>query len=235
MLKVQSTPGLTLSTGQKRAWACQIVVAEYGRQRLEAKEWTEYQKQSSSLTLMNCFRPELQARTLCEEYSTATCKGNRVVTVQTSGSRAIISRHCGSGSDLEQSPKAWSQTRKRLAIQPLKDLAVHTSSLSQREHRQGSWFLCGCKWKLRLPRTGLLCKLLALVIGLLVVFHAASCGYFFCVQFPGARVLDFSRDIYDDFRDIYALAGKLLNFKAIYCNIILAASPALPIRKQHSQ
>ena len=56
-----------------------------------------------------------------------------------------------------------------------------------------------------------MCKLLALMVGLLVVFHAASCGYFFCVRFPGAGVLDFSRDIYDDFRDIYALAGKAVH------------------------
>lgn len=55
----------------------------------------------------------------------------------------------------------------------------------------------------------MLCKLLALTVGLVVVFHAASCGYFFCVQFPGTRVLDFSRDIYDDFRDIYALSGTV--------------------------
>lgn len=39
----------------------------------------------------------------------------------------------------------------------------------------------------------------------MVAFHAASCGYFFCVRFPG--VLEFPRDIYDDIRDIYILAG----------------------------
>ncbi|KAK9806068.1 hypothetical protein WJX72_000034 [[Myrmecia] bisecta] len=65
--------------------------------------------------------------------------------------------------------------------------------------------ICGLLCKPRLPKTGSLCKLLALMVGLLVVFHAASCGYFFCVRFPG--VLDFPRDIYDDIRDIYILAG----------------------------
>lgn len=41
----------------------------------------------------------------------------------------------------------------------------------------------------------------------MVAFHAASCGYFFCVRFPG--MLEFPRDIYDDIRDIYILAGEL--------------------------
>jgi hypothetical protein len=112
------------------------------------------------------------------------------------------------GPDVEQPAAVFSQARKRLASQSSNWLPIDTSSPSQREHRQGSWFWCGCKWKPKAPRTGLLCKLLALMVGLLVVFHAASCGYFFCVQFPGARVLDFSRDIYDDFRDIYSLAGQ---------------------------
>ena len=122
------------------------------------------------------------------------------------------------GYDIEQPPIAWSQTRKRLAVQPLKEVPLDSSNLTQREHRQGPWFLCGCKWKPRLLRTGLLCKLLALMVGLLVVFHAASCGYFFCVQFPGARVLDFSRDVYDDFRDIYALAGSTAAASCTYCS-----------------
>lgn len=43
------------------------------------------------------------------------------------------------------------------------------------------------------------------MVGLMVAFHAASCGYFFCFRFPG--VLEFPRDIYDDIRDIYILAG----------------------------
>ncbi|CAL8471301.1 g10843 [Coccomyxa elongata] len=47
--------------------------------------------------------------------------------------------------------------------------------------------------------------LLALMVGLMVAFHAASCGYFFCFRFPG--VMEFPRDIYDDIRDIYILAG----------------------------
>ena len=43
------------------------------------------------------------------------------------------------------------------------------------------------------------------MVGLMVAFHAASCGYFFCFRFPG--VMEFPRDIYDDIRDIYILAG----------------------------
>jgi len=35
--------------------------------------------------------------------------------------------------------------------------------------------------------------------------HAASCGLFFCIRIPG--VGDFPRDIYDEIRDIYVLAG----------------------------
>ena len=126
------------------------------------------------------------------------------------------------GYDREQSPIAWSQTRKRLATQSSRELPLDSTTLSQREHRQGSWFLCGCKWKPRLLRTSLLCKLLALMVGFLVVFHAASCGYFFCVQFPGARVLDFSRDVYDDFRDIYALAGTDLLIYILSKSIMLS-------------
>ena len=102
---------------------------------------------------------------------------------------------------------SWSQTRKRSGSQQFREQPFGCAAHSQREQRQVAWCLWGCKWKPRIPRTGMLCKLLALMVGLLVVFHAASCGYFFCVQFPGARVLDFSRDIYDDFRDIYALSG----------------------------
>jgi hypothetical protein len=59
----------------------------------------------------------------------------------------------------------------------------------------------------RLPRPKNLCRLLALMVGLMVAFHAASCGYFFCVRFPG--VVEFPRDIYDDIRDIYVLAGEI--------------------------
>lgn len=59
----------------------------------------------------------------------------------------------------------------------------------------------------RLPRTGCLCKLLVLMVGLMMLFHAASCGFFFCVRFPGA--MEFPHDIYDDIRDIYVLAGAL--------------------------
>ncbi len=54
-----------------------------------------------------------------------------------------------------------------------------------------------------LPRTGSLCRLLALMVGLLVVFHAASCGYFFCFRFP----VSIGHDAYDNIRDLFSLAG----------------------------
>ena len=43
------------------------------------------------------------------------------------------------------------------------------------------------------------------MVGLLMVLHAASCGFFFCVQFP---LLDFRSDIYEDLQDISVLAGQ---------------------------
>ena len=57
-----------------------------------------------------------------------------------------------------------------------------------------------------LPRTRTLCKLLAGLVALTVIFHAASCGFFFCIRFP--RALEFPHDMYNDIRDIYVLAGK---------------------------
>jgi hypothetical protein len=38
-----------------------------------------------------------------------------------------------------------------------------------------------------------------------VTFHAASCGYFFCVKFPG--LLELPGNMYDDISDIYYLSG----------------------------
>lgn len=66
---------------------------------------------------------------------------------------------------------------------------------------------CSGLWRAlcRLPRTGCLCKLLVVMVAAMVLFHAASCGFFFCVRFPGA--VEFPRDIYEDIRDIYVLAG----------------------------
>lgn len=64
----------------------------------------------------------------------------------------------------------------------------------------------GPPWRL-FPRTGTLCKLLAGLVALTVIFHAASCGFFFCIRFP--RALEFPHDMYHDIRDIYILAGKL--------------------------
>ena len=59
-----------------------------------------------------------------------------------------------------------------------------------------------------LPQTRTLCKLLAGLVALTVIFHAASCGFFFCIRFP--RALEFPHDMYHDIRDIYILAGKPL-------------------------
>lgn len=39
----------------------------------------------------------------------------------------------------------------------------------------------------------------------MVTFHAASCGYFFCVKFPG--LLELPGNMYDDISDIYYLSG----------------------------
>lgn len=44
-----------------------------------------------------------------------------------------------------------------------------------------------------------------MIIGLVITFHAASCGYFFCVRFPG--LLELPGNIYDDVSDIYILSG----------------------------
>ena len=57
-----------------------------------------------------------------------------------------------------------------------------------------------------LTRTRTLCKLLAGLVALTVIFHAASCGFFFCIRFP--RALEFPHEMYHDIRDIYILAGK---------------------------
>jgi hypothetical protein len=56
-----------------------------------------------------------------------------------------------------------------------------------------------------LPTTAVLCKMLAGMVALLTIFHAASCGYFFCVRFPAS--LDFPNPIYDDVHDVYRLTG----------------------------
>lgn len=77
--------------------------------------------------------------------------------------------------------------------------------------REGGCWERGRRWwrpgrQRRLPRTGRMCRLLAVLLGLLLALHAASCGLFFCIRIPG--VGDFSRDIYDDVRDLYVLAGE---------------------------
>lgn len=46
---------------------------------------------------------------------------------------------------------------------------------------------------------------MAFIVGLIIAFHAASCGYFFCVRFPG--LLELPGTMYDDITDIYYLSG----------------------------
>ena len=59
------------------------------------------------------------------------------------------------------------------------------------------------------------------MVGLVVAFHAASCGYFFCVRFPG--VLEFPGSIYEDITDIYHLPGGPRS--ALGCFFGLLAAP----------
>jgi len=68
------------------------------------------------------------------------------------------------------------------------------------------------RWRLpaRLPRTApALAKLLAALVAAVVVFHAASCGVFFCYRFPASMELQFpsTASAYDDIRDMYRLGG----------------------------
>jgi hypothetical protein len=61
----------------------------------------------------------------------------------------------------------------------------------------------------RLPRTAALTKLLAALVAAVVLFHAASCGVFFCYRFPASMELQFpsTASAYDDIRDMYRLGG----------------------------
>ena len=52
-------------------------------------------------------------------------------------------------------------------------------------------------------------------MALTVIFHAASCGFFFCIRFP--RALEFPHDMYNDIRDIYILAGKSFGILYTLC------------------
>ena len=68
------------------------------------------------------------------------------------------------------------------------------------------------RWRLpvRLPRTApALAKLLAALVAAVVVFHAASCGVFFCARFPASMELQFpsTASAYDDIRDMYRLSS----------------------------
>ena len=62
---------------------------------------------------------------------------------------------------------------------------------------------------MRLPRTAALTKLLAALVAAVVLFHAASCGVFFCYRFPASMELQFpsTASAYDDIRDMYRLGG----------------------------
>ena len=97
-------------------------------------------------------------------------------------------------------------------------------------HRKGvASRAAGCSglWRTlcRLPRTGCLCKLLVVLVAAMVLFHAASCGFFFCVRFPGA--VEFPRDIYEDIRDIYVLAGLCL-LRCVILAAVLGSVHAAP-------
>lgn len=66
--------------------------------------------------------------------------------------------------------------------------------------------LAACSWcSSRWPHTGWLYRLLALAVGLVMVFHAMACGAFWCYRFSGQP--DVPREVRDDIRDIYILAG----------------------------
>ncbi|KAK9792043.1 hypothetical protein WJX73_001872 [Symbiochloris irregularis] len=63
-----------------------------------------------------------------------------------------------------------------------------------------------CSWlSTRWPHTGWLYRGLALAVGLVMVFHAMACGAFWCYRFTGQP--DLPREVRDDIRDIYVLAG----------------------------
>ena len=78
----------------------------------------------------------------------------------------------------------------------------------------------GWSWR-TLTRTRTLCQLLAGLVALTVIFHAASCGFFFCIRFP--RALEFPHDMYHDIRDIYILAGMVLHTQLC---LAISKSPA---------
>ena len=63
----------------------------------------------------------------------------------------------------------------------------------------------GRKPRSSLPRIGWLFKVVALSVGALLALHALSCGAFYKFRLP--QVLELPREVYDDIRDIYILAG----------------------------
>ena len=92
---------------------------------------------------------------------------------------------------------AASQLQQQQRHQTYRELPLYSRSMKP-----------GCSWR-TLTRTRTLCQLLAGLVALTVIFHAASCGFFFCIRFP--RALEFPHDMYHDIRDIYILAGMGLH------------------------
>ena len=74
-------------------------------------------------------------------------------------------------------------------------LSLHTGTCCMRS----LLFTSRRRWRLTAFR---LCSIL---VGVLLVFHATSCGFLFCVHLPLSWRL--SGDLYDDLRDISVLAG----------------------------
>jgi hypothetical protein len=106
-----------------------------------------------------------------------------------------------------------SQQRQRVVFREQPLCATASTASKEREATHGRapprW------WKLLRPVD--MCKVLVLLIGFMVVFHSASCGYFFCTRFPG--ILDYPRDIYDDLRDIHILRGTGTAQAELECQI----------------
>lgn len=97
-----------------------------------------------------------------------------------------------------------SQQRQRVVFREQPLCATASTASKEREANNGRalprW------WRLLRPADA--CKLLVFMVGFMIVFHSASCGYFFCARFPG--ILDYPRDIYDDLRDIHILRGDCI-------------------------
>lgn len=81
----------------------------------------------------------------------------------------------------------------------------------------------------RLPRTSVLCRLMAAMIALLVLLQAVSCGMFFCVRLP------FSNRPYVDYRDLISeldMEGPASSSSSSTSSIVAAASSSLSRQQQ---